>query len=635
MTLLNAAWAWTGVAWTGWALTVFGHLTVTAPVADYGGFAGQHPIGARLSPDGAQVAFIVDDSIFVASRTGQSPRAVAGGVALEAQFGRKQLIWSPDSRFLLFRRGTPPRMNYAVVQAATGEITDVLPESMDGRLRTFGNIFTGPPVWSPSSDRIAFLAGLLDELRSVNAVYVATRDGSRGWAVEVIASDSLERTAVGWGAHHIVWASRASDGSSTVTVASMSGDSVGAGIPIVMSERTRITGFLPAPDGLRFLVTRLGSAPQIIDIRAAPRIVPSELPREASLDSYLGWASDTTLVAFGYPSRWRSELSIIDVPAGRTRQLAMADAMLTDGTLAIAAAGVRVVFGREDGSHPRSYASMIVTPDGIANEAGSVTPARFEPRPDPWSTRIIGWRAEDGTALEAQLLTPAGNPDGGVPPTIIVPYGGYRNTALTHSYFLDVLLREMLNDGWQVIRPNTRAADVLQQNSGYGAVQLADTRGLVDSLAARGLLDPSRVAVVGHSHGGSLAYYYATHSRAFCAVVAVNGRADWVMQAEYEGDGLLPGPLGAAPSEDPALYAAASPLPNAEAVTAPMLLVAGVNDGQILPSNATAMADSLRAYSRPFELLVFENEGHQIDLESNRSELIRRARATLAACRPR
>jgi dipeptidyl aminopeptidase/acylaminoacyl peptidase len=105
------------------------------------------------------------------------------------------------------------------------------------------------------------------------------------------------------------------------------------------------------------------------------------------------------------------------------------------------------------------------------------------------------------------------------------------------------------------------------------------------------------------------------------------------MQAEHEGDGLLPGPMGASPSEDPALYAAASPLPNAQAVAAPMLLVAGMKDGQILPSNATAMADSLRAYSRPFDLLLFESEGHQIDVESNRSELLSRARVTLAACR--
>jgi hypothetical protein len=251
-------------------VTSLADLTVAASGAGDGRAVDQYPIAARLSPDGAQVAFIVGDSIFVASRTGANPRAVASGVAPEAQFARKQLIWSPDARFLLFRRGTGPRMNYAVVEVATGEIAGVLPDSLEGRLRTVGNIFTGPPVWSPSADRIAFLAGRLDALRSVNVVYAATRFGSRGWSVAILASDSLEKTAVGWGAQHIVWASRASDGSSTVTVATVAGDSVGAGVPLVMSERTRITGLLPAPDGRRFLATQLGR-PHRSSMSAGPR----------------------------------------------------------------------------------------------------------------------------------------------------------------------------------------------------------------------------------------------------------------------------------------------------------------------------------------------------------------------------
>jgi dipeptidyl aminopeptidase/acylaminoacyl peptidase len=305
--------------------------------------------------------------------------------------------------------------------------------------------------------------------------------------------------------------------------------------------------------------------------------------------------------------------------------------MLTDGTISATTRGLRAVFANEDGSHPRSYHSVLFAPGGIVIREGSVTPPRFAPGADPWSTRIVGWQIGDEATLGAQHLIPG--PPHTSPPTVIVPYGGYRNAALSTTYFLDVLLRELLNGGWQVIRPNTSAANVLAQRSGYGAVQLSDIRDLVDSLAARSVLDPRRVAVIGHSHGASLAYYFATHSTVFCAIVAVNGRTDWVMQARYQYDGLLPGPLGASPDKDPALYAAASPLPNARAVTAPILLVAGANDGQILPVNATAMADSLREYSRAFDLLFFEDEGHMIEADANRDEFIRRAKATLEACR--
>lgn len=263
---------------------------------------------------------------------------------------------------------------------------------------------------------------------------------------------------------------------------------------------------------------------------------------------------------------------------------------------------------------------------------GSRTPARFTADADPWSSRIVTWRLPDGTAVEAQLLSPISHTNR-TPSTVIVPYGGYRNTALTNTYFMDVLLRQLLDSGWQVIRPNTSAADVLRQKSGYGAVQLRDTELLVRSLTESRVVDPRRVAVVGHSHGASLAYYYATHSTAFCAVVAVNGRADWVMQARYDADGLFPGPLGATPDEDSSLYARESPLPNASRVTVNMLLVAGAKDGQILPANAVSMSDSLRAHRRQSELLLFQDEGHQIDSEVNRTELSRRVFSTLATCR--
>lgn len=590
------------------------------------------PIAARLSPDGDRVAFIVGDSIFVSGVADRRVQALAGGVQFESQAARIQLVWSPDSRFLLFRRGTPPRMSYAVAEVSTGAITDILGDSLSGRVRTVGNIFTGPPVWAPTSDRIAFLGGLPGEMRAVHAVYLATRRAENRWSSRLVVSDSTEKTALGWNGHHLAWASRERDGATSVTIARVSGDTIDRG-NLIATGSGRTLGLIPAPDGVRFLATRQGAAPHVIDPRNNPPIVPSDLPRTTGLDSYIGWLSDQSVLMLDNPSAWRSELVVLDLPSGRAHRIMASEATLADVSLAATNHGMRLVYSEEDGSRPRLYRSLMVGANRNVVDAGSITPSRFMLPRDPWSTRIVGWKSAGDSTLRAQVLTPFEN-RGGIPPTVIVPYGGYRNTALSHNYFLDLLLRALLRDGWQVIRPNTSAAAVLQQRSGYGRVQLADTHALIDSLAAQRVLDRKRVAVIGHSHGASLGYYYATHSRAFCAVVAVNGRADWVMQAKHAADGLLPRPMGASPDEDPMLYRNESPLPNARLVAAPMLLVAGAHDGQILPINATVMADSLRAYGKPVDLLHFADEGHQIERQANRTELINRARTTLAACQP-
>lgn len=235
---------------TAYALAGMARLTHPAErtIAHTGAAPIAPPMAARVSPDGRQVAFIVGDSIFVSILGDQRVRALAGGVQFEAQAARKQLVWSPDSRSLLFRRGTPPRMTYAVVDLSTSAVTDILPDTLAGRLRTVGNIFTGPPVWAPTSDRIAFLGGRPDELRAVHVVYVATRRGGDGWSLRAVASDPAEKAALAWGHRFLAWTSRERNGATSLTIAPVSGGSVGAGTAVATGSG-RITGLMPSPSG--------------------------------------------------------------------------------------------------------------------------------------------------------------------------------------------------------------------------------------------------------------------------------------------------------------------------------------------------------------------------------------------------
>ncbi|HYJ54620.1 MAG TPA: prolyl oligopeptidase family serine peptidase, partial [Mycobacterium sp.] len=66
-----------------------------------------------------------------------------------------------------------------------------------------------------------------------------------------------------------------------------------------------------------------------------------------------------------------------------------------------------------------------------------------------------------------------------------------------------------------------------------------------------------------------------------------------------------------------------SPLPRAHAVTAPLLLVHGLNDTNVPPSESEQMCEALRALGRRAELLLFDDDGHEIDKRENRAVLLK------------
>ncbi|MDZ4268041.1 MAG: prolyl oligopeptidase family serine peptidase, partial [Mycobacterium sp.] len=56
---------------------------------------------------------------------------------------------------------------------------------------------------------------------------------------------------------------------------------------------------------------------------------------------------------------------------------------------------------------------------------------------------------------------------------------------------------------------------------------------------------------------------------------------------------------------------------------APLLLVHGLNDTNVPPSESQQMCDALTGLGRKVELLLFEDDGHEIDKRENRAVLLK------------
>ena len=145
-------------------------------------------------------------------------------------------------------------------------------------------------------------------------------------------------------------------------------------------------------------------------------------------------------------------------------------------------------------------------------------------------------------------------------------------------------------------------------------------------LVDRGLAPADRIACCGWSYGGYLTQAALTfHPQLFAAGISICGMSDlntwyrntepWIAAAAYSKYGH--------PVSDRELLDQLSPLLRAHALTAPLLLVHGLNDTNVPPSESQQMYDALRALGRTVEQLLFDDDGHEIDKRENRAVLVK------------
>lgn len=192
--------------------------------------------------------------------------------------------------------------------------------------------------------------------------------------------------------------------------------------------------------------------------------------------------------------------------------------------------------------------------------------------------------------------------------TVFVIHGG---PADADEDGFDALRAAYLDAGLAVCHVNYRGS------TGYGSAwrdaigkrvghtELADIAAVQDHLAIRGLIDPDRCAIAGHSWGGFLTLLAlgTQPSRWACGVAGVPV-ADYLtayadeMEPMRAYDRAL---FGGSPDEKPGGYADSSPLTWIDAVAAPVLVMVGENDPRCpvrqVDNYLAALADAGGAYA--------------------------------------
>lgn len=201
------------------------------------------------------------------------------------------------------------------------------------------------------------------------------------------------------------------------------------------------------------------------------------------------------------------------------------------------------------------------------------------------------------------------------PPLLVISHGGPTSST---SSALSLPIQFWTSRGIAVVDVNYRGStgygreyrDALKGN--WGMYDTDDCIAAADYLVERGLVDTDRVAIKGGSAGGYTTINALTFYDRFAVGATYYGIADLSVfigdTHKYESR-YLDSLIGPYP-EAKQLYHDRSAINFTDQLSCPMIILQGLEDKIVPPSQAEIMAGALRDKGIPFSLMMFEGEQH-------------------------
>ncbi|MER6308969.1 prolyl oligopeptidase family serine peptidase [Streptomyces sp. NPDC001657] len=207
-------------------------------------------------------------------------------------------------------------------------------------------------------------------------------------------------------------------------------------------------------------------------------------------------------------------------------------------------------------------------------------------------------------------------PDGELPPYVIWAHGGPTSRA---PLVLDLEIAYFTSRGIGVAQVNYGGSTGYGRayrerlRGQWGVVDVADCAAVARALAEEGTADPARLAIRGGSAGGWTTAASLTSTDLYaCGTISypVLDLTDWANGGTHDFESRylegLVGPL----AEVPDRYRERSPLHRADRITAPFLLLQGLDDVICPPAQCERFLAEVAGRGVPHAYLAFPGEGH-------------------------
>ena len=582
-----------------------------------------------LSPDGTQVAYLVDGQLTVTPVRGGSLQAIS----VEGKLPLRDVTWSADSKQLAFLADLPGEVPAA--QVWTAAIDGGAPAK---RAELKG--YAQTPRFSPDGTNLAILftkdlprvagplqpmtplAGVIDE--RIYEQRLTTINLSTNRLAQVTPAD-VYIYEYDWTPDGAAWVATAAHGSGDANwwvarlyrINAQSGEMREIYTPKWQMEDPQVS-----PDGKNVaIIEGLMSDEGVTggDILVVPingpingGVARNITPNLKASPFSLAWTSSDRIV-FAENVDGNSGFGSVSVSGGEAQTLwsgeevAAADHWGSDSSFSRDGT-VTAVIRQSAGTPPEVWAGPIGNWKQITHLNSGIQPAWGAMRNIHWqngSTRVEGW-----------LMLPKGLVRGKTYPLIVSVHGGPSSACM--SFWNERFTGAASAMGYFVLCPNPRGSygqgeAFTQANiKDFGGGDYRDIMAGIDAVSEEYPIDPKRIGVRGHSYGGYMTMWAETQTQRFAAAVAGAGLSDWL---SYYGlndidEWMIPF-FGASVYDDPAVYAKSDPMHFVKAVKTPTLILVGDRDGEVPMEQSVEWWHALKTMKVPTRLVVYPNEGHE------------------------
>jgi dipeptidyl-peptidase-4 len=219
--------------------------------------------------------------------------------------------------------------------------------------------------------------------------------------------------------------------------------------------------------------------------------------------------------------------------------------------------------------------------------------------------------AEDGQALYYRMLKPAAFDANRRYPVVVYVYGGPMGQSVVNGWgagFNEILAR----NGFIVFTVDNRGTGFRGKAFDaplyrrLGEIEVEDQMVGVEYLKSLDFVDPGRIGIWGWSYGGYMTLMSLfKQPDVFAAGVSGAPVTDWTLYDTHYTERYLGTPQGNADG-----YEASGVFPYAKDLSAPLLLIHGMADDNVLFTNSTKLMKALQDDGRPFDLMTYPGSKH-------------------------